>query len=289
MKKLVGFLAIVLMGAILTSCNKENSNEPSTASINSTDDAAYSISSALSSESAGLSDQVGDAFQAAFPSSVLAKVMSSENFTAADTAFKSRVWNETEKAWYVTVERTKTSYNGKNTIYHKRLYKLQYLNKANQYQKAWLVGSDTAYTILFKILNGKSHHENERLDRSLDSLTADLTITNANKTVVTMNGNVYNAGSDTLINPKSKRTLTYVLKAKMVNVLGPRQRKMALDNKIGGSIEGNYSAFVTFQKGENYSEKTINKDFTVSLDGTGGYNLNLGGFRYVGKLGSIGF
>jgi hypothetical protein len=285
MKKMFFAALFVAVSIFSVGCNKDNTTEPlANTMASSTDDAAYNISTELSSESSGAVDQVGDAFDLAFPGG-LAKMQA--NFV--DTTFKNKVWDDVNKLWTVTVDRSnKASWkNVTNTF--KRTYTIQFLNKDGQPMKYWKVGSDTAYTVKFKILNGESYFTNGIVSHRLISLTADLTITNANQKNVTINGTMRRQGSDTISNKVGTRTHNFTLNLNYQNVVGPRTKKLQLQNKLSGTVSGNYTASVTFQSGDIYNEKQINKDFTINLDGTGNYNLNLGGGKYKGNLGFCGF
>lgn len=287
MKKLVALFAVISIFS-LWGC-KDNSTEPDTLTefSSSTEEAAYNVSAELSSESSGAVDQIGDAFTIAFPLS-FGRVISNDK----DTTFKSKVWDDVNKLWTITVDRAIPEKSSRLTFYFKRTYTIQYLNKNNQPMKYWKVGTDTAYTIKFNILNGESYFKNPIFAHRLLSLTAALTITNANKPTVTINGTMKRSGSDTITTKKVQKTHNYTLDLTFENVTGPRKNKLALQNKLSGTITGTYDAIVTTKIGDNYQENRITKNINIQLDGTGNYNLRLygndGDFRFKGNLGYPG-
>ena len=73
------------------------------------------------------------------------------------------------------------------------------------------------------------------------------------------------------------RTLNDSLTLKSVNVKAPRYRPLVsttwrsnFHNAISGTISGNYSATISFQRGDAYKERSINRDFTITVGGGDG-------------------
>jgi hypothetical protein len=63
------------------------------------------------------------------------------------------------------------------------------------------------------------------------------------------------------------RTLDHTITVNFINVTGPRGTGLDWYLKTSGTLTGHYHAVVTFQKGSTYTEKTIDRDFTVTLGG----------------------
>ncbi len=283
------YLAVVILAVFTLWGCKENSTEPTTITdlSSTTDEAAYNVSTQLSESSSGVADQIGDAFTLAFPTS-FAKMLDG----AKDTTFKTRVWDNVNKLWTVTVDRKIPEQSMRVTHTFTRVYTIQYLNKNNEPMMYWKVGNDTAYTIKFKILEGTSYFKNPIITHRLLNLVADMTITNANKATVTMNGTMKREGSDTVAAKNLTKTHNYKLDLKFENVTGPRRNKLALQNKLSGTITGTYEAVVSYKLGDTYQEETITKVINIQLDGTGKYELRIGDkgnqVRFGGNLGTPG-
>lgn len=283
------YLAVVILAVFSLWGCKENSTEPTTITdlSSTTEEAAYNVSTQLSESASGVSDQIGDAFTLAFPTS-FAKMLDG----GKDTTFKTRVWDNNNKLWTVTVDRKVPDQSTRVNFTFTRVYTIQYLNKNNEPMMYWKVGNDTAYTIRFKILEGTSYFKNPILIHRLLNLVADLTITNANKPIVTINGTMKREGSDTVAARNLTKTHNYKLDLTFQDVTGPRKNKLALQNKLSGTIAGTYEAVVSYKLGDSYKEETITKVINIQLDGTGKYELRMGDktnqVRFGGHLGVPG-
>ncbi len=283
------YLAVVILAVFSLWGCKENSTEPTTITdlSSTTEEAAYNVSTQLSESASGVSDQIGDAFTLAFPTS-FAKMLDG----GKDTTFKTRVWDNDNKLWTVTVDRKVPDRSTRVTFTFTRVYTIQYLDKNNEPMMYWKVGNDTAYTIRFKILEGTSYFKNPILIHRLLNLVADLTITNANKPIVTINGTMKREGSDTVAARNLTKTHNYKLDLTFQDVTGPRKNKLALQNKLSGTIAGTYEAVVSYKLGDSYKEETITKVINIQLDGTGKYELRMGDktnqVRFGGHLGVPG-
>jgi hypothetical protein len=121
------------------------------------------------------------------------------------------------------------------------------------------------------------------LSQQLTGLSGSFTATGVNTRLVTINGNYERSAVDTITTRNALRTLDHTLKLTFTNVQGPVGRRLDHQRKFTGTISGTYTAFVTFQRGESYSEKNINRDFTIEL-GDGECNINIRGLRFVGDL-----
>jgi hypothetical protein len=53
-----------------------------------------------------------------------------------------------------------------------------------------------------------------------------------------------------------------------VDVKGPRSSRLSLRQKTSGTINGTYSATITFIRGDLYKTRIINRTFTITLGGS---------------------
>ena len=173
-----------------------------------------------------------------------------------------------------------------------RTYRYQFLNKLGTFQKYWLTGTDTAYSIHFTIVNGSGYHRNFRVARHMTSLSGEWMITGTNTNTITLN-TVNDApyrcsGIDTVTTEHAKRTMNYTLMLTFTNVTGPRGSRLDVAEKTSGTLSGTYHATVTFLRGSAYSERTVDRTFTITLGGDG-QEIHLGDRRFPcdGRTGEL--
>lgn len=283
-KRFASLLVPALAALALAACQNDNpvsSND----SLNATEDAAESIASAVGADNGGATDQLSDVIELAGasglqkPAEVLLGKYSEPNTIASiDTSY-----DPVTGTWTLRLERERGNPNGIPYAEISRTYTYQFLNKNGQPQKYWKTGADTAYTIKFNIVEGTGTHRTRRLSQELTGLSGSFTATGVNTRLVTINGTYFRSAVDTLTTRNAVRTLDHALNLTFTNVQGPRGSRLELSRKISGTISGTYTAKVTFQRGESYGEKTINRSFTINLGG-GNANLNISGKNFEADL-----
>lgn len=283
-KRFASLLVPALAALALAACQNDNpvsSND----SLNATEDAAESIASAVGADNGGATDQLSDVIVLAGasglqkPAEVLLGKYSEPNTIASiDTSY-----DPVTGTWTLRLERERGNPNGIPYAEISRTYTYQFLNKNGQPQKYWKVGADTAYTIKFNIVEGTGTHRTRRLSQELTGLSGSFTATGVNTRLVTINGTYFRSAVDTLTTRNAVRTLDHALNLTFTNVQGPRGSRLELSRKISGTVSGTYTAKVTFQRGESYGEKTINRSFTINLGG-GNANLNISGKNFEADL-----
>jgi hypothetical protein len=165
----------------------------------------------------------------------------------------------------------------KGLLQYSRVYRIYEwaFQKNGVGQQSYVVGTDTANTITFKILSGKAYAWTMMWEHLVDSLTTSWTITNANKDTLTINGSVYRTATDTLITRNATRTLRNKLVLTYGDVKAPRGNRAVVTSAASGTITGTYDATVTFLRGTSYAERTISRTIDVSLSGgTGTIRIN---------------
>jgi hypothetical protein len=146
----------------------------------------------------------------------------------------------------------------------------QFLDKNGQFQKKYIDNGDTAYTVNHKIVGGTGVFNNLWLAHQLKALSCAWTGTGTNTSTVMINtSSPYTRSAiDTIFGANGGvRTLDHTITVNFINVTGPRGTGLDWWLKTSGTLTCHYHADVTFQKGSTYTEKTIDRDFTVTLGG----------------------
>lgn len=274
------FAALVMMG-----CEKSDPLSAPADEMNATEDAAESIASAIGSDNGGVADQLSDLIELASKSGIqgqssdlLGKYSEATEAAKIDTSY-----DPATGTWTLKLERERGNPNGVPYAQISRTYTYQFLNKNGQPQKYYIVGADTAYTINFNIVEGTGIHRTRRLSQQLTGLSGSFIATGVNTRLITINGDYERSAVDTITTRNSVRTLDHTLKLTLTDVQVPAGRRFDHTRIFTGTISGTYTAIVTFQRGESYSEKTINREFTIEL-GDGECNIHIRGLRFVGDL-----
>ena len=179
----------------------------------------------------------------------------------------TRTYDSTSGWWTLTLERHRGNVNGFYYSDYSRVYKHQFLNKDGLFQKNYITGTDTAYSIKHEIVSGTGIMKTPKLSHQLTSLSGASTITGTNTDFVTFNSTspYVRSVADTMTRNNSVRTLNGTLTLNFINVTGPRGGGVRWHLKTGGTIEGTYHAVVTFQRGGTYTEKTIDRIIHIVL------------------------
>ena len=268
--------------AFFVGCNKDDSvvNNTETAGLSATEDAAESVASAVGEDNGGVVDQVGDLLESA----------QTEGFSAlsksSGTESKEAVYDSINGIWTITLFRERGNPAGPYYAKFERIYNVQLLNQDGNPQKHYITNGDTAYTITFDIVSGTGYHKTRRLTHELKDLAGSLVATNTNTRLVTVNGTYSRAATDTVTTKNAERTLDYKLDLVLTDVTGPRGSRRDLSKKISGEITGNYSAFVTFTRGDAYLEKEIERSIHIVFGGDGNANIAVNGEKFSGDVAS---
>lgn len=263
----------------LAGCEKDSPLAPQDEMA--TEDAAESIASAIGADNGGALDQLSDVVELASVPGIQVQANSAlyQNAGASiDTSYDAA-----NGIWTLKLSRERGNPDGVPYAEISRTYTYQFLNKTGQPQKYYIVGVDTAYTINFNIVEGTGTHRTRRLSQKLTGLSGSFIATGVNTRLITINGNYERSAVDTITTRNSVRTLDHTLKLTFTNVQVSAGRRFDHTREFTGTISGTYTAFVTFQRGETYSEKNINREFTIAL-GDGECNIHIRGLNFVGDL-----
>ncbi len=264
-------LTLGLMQVLLVACN--TATEPSEA-ITVNGDVAESAISAVGEETGGLVDQIGDLTVFASPS-LPAKTSAGEDIT--------KVYDDATQTWTITVDRERGDSAGLYYARVQRTYRLQFRNQLGEPQQYWLNNGDTAYSMTFTIMSGEGRHMTPRLGQSLTGLEGEWEITDVNTDTLTINGYYHRAACDTLKTWRARRTLQHTLQLNLSDVRGPRGSRLELSQKVSGTIEGTYAAQISFQNGNAYRERNVNREINIEL-GNGQVNVTVESDNFGGNL-----
>ena len=276
-------IALALVFA-LTGC-KKNATDP-IVEANTTEDAAESVANSLGEDNGGVADQIGDIADLSGslgiqPEAAVLAEKYGLSTAAGDTVYKS--YDAGTQTWTLFISRSRVNFLGLYRSGFTRTYSYQFINKDNVPQQFYRTGTDTAYTIKFKVTDGSGYAFTRRLNHRLLSLTSDWVVTGANTSTVTINGTSKRIGADTLTTHNFVRSLNHTLDLTFTNVTGPRAPRAGSGigftrnpRMTGGTITGTYTASVGVLRGDAYTERNFTKTFTVTFDGSGG-NINMNG------------
>lgn len=279
MKQTYTFLSLFIVAALMfTGCEKAtDATEDSSVVM---EDAAESISAAVGDESGGTTENLADVMIVSGGGSIGA---ASPVMDGADVVtFGPPVYDSVSGWWTVTVNRSKSNNLVQRSI--TREYKYKFLRNGT-FQRNYIVGADTATSLKSWIVSGSGYFTGPRVSHALTQLKGAWTASNINKDTVTitLDSAYVRSGTDTITTRNTKRTHTSTLTITAVNVKAPRFRPLLstswrnnFANAISGTISGRYVAAITFQNGDLYRERNVDREFTLTVGGGNG-SLTIGG------------
>ncbi len=260
---LLFLVSSLLLVAACDRTNDASENEPVLE-----EDVAATVAATLSQEGGGAADQLDDV---SYLSSSAGLQMQSDGRSDLTRLFGASIldtsYNDATGWWTATLSRSRSSEFGQFESSFERIYQFQFLNNAGTPQRRYIVGTDTAYTINFKIVSGTGYLRSPVHVHILESLTADWVVTNANRPVVIVNGSYARSGKDTITTRRATRTHENQIQATFINVTRPRYRFGVSRDSLSGTITGTIHSVITFTSGDLYRERIIDKEFTVELSG----------------------
>ncbi len=279
------FTMALLFMSMITGC--QNSDNPVNPDNRTTvvDDAAESVANALATNHGGTFDQMNDIMIISSVAGLQNEAGAISDIHADDSSIHSvsKTYDPVTGWWTLTLSRQRFDDFGYAEMH--REYQYQFLNSNGNFQQYWLTGSDTAHSLHFKIISGSGERHTMRFAHHLVSLSSEWMVTGINTNIITINtvnnGAYTRVGSDTMKTLNALRTLNHTLTMTFNNVTGPRTTRLHLAEKTSGTITGTYHADITFTRGELYTEKTIDKTFTITFGGDGTTHLYMGGRRFM--------
>lgn len=281
--KLLLLLAALALALTMVGCGDDDSNatipdapdSPTTVDK----DAAEAVATDLAADSGGLNDQIADL------SLTMAAIDAAKNGPGNDNphrpqGFVDRVYDDATGTWTVTIERERGDPEGVPYALIQRQYTLRFLDEAGEPMQFRVVDGDTARTAEYEIVYGQGVHRNRRIEQTLTALTGSFLVTGVNTDMVTINGTYHREAGSHLETPNFSRTLDGVLDLELVDVVAPYHWRMHHQDAVSGTINGTFVADVTIERGDDYFENHIEREFTVIFgDGEGDLVMNGRTFR----------
>lgn len=270
-------LSILMAAGILVGCEKgtEATQDPILE-----EDAATAVAGAISEDGGGAADQLSDVSAISTSGGLSAEVsLFNAALSASGPASVDTTYVPADTATIYTISRARSSLAGTFVSLATRVYFVKFINNSGVAQRRYIVGTDTARSMIFRILYGRGYHRTPFRVHRLDSLAGDWVVTNLNTPVVTVNGTYYRSGTDTLRTRNAERTHDNALSATFTNVTRPRRGLGGTSDAISGTISGTYTATITFTNGDLYKERSFSKPFTIDLSGTDA-DININGRRF---------
>jgi hypothetical protein len=279
MKQTYTYLSLFVIAVLMfTGCEKATEATADESVL--IEDAAESISAAVGDESGGTTENLADVMIVSGGGSIGA---ASPVMDGADlVTFGPPVYDSVSGWWTVTVNRSKSNNLVQRSI--TREYKYKFLRNGAA-QRNYITNGDTATSLKSWIVSGSGYFTGPRVSHALTQLKGAWTAANINKDTVTitLDSTYVRSGTDTITTRNTKRTHTSTLTITAVNVKAPRYRptlstswRNNFANAISGTISGRYVAAITFQNGDLYRERNVDREFTLTVGGGNG-SLTIGG------------
>jgi len=254
-------------------CEKDSTKAETDESLSADMDVAESVAGTVGESTGGAVDQIGDVAMIASMGGL------TKTSDTQDPSVVEKSYDEATGVWTIHLSREHGSKNGLNFAEVERTYTYQFLNKNGVAQKYYITRSDTAYTINFNIVSGSGWHKTRRVSQKLLELSGGWVITNANMPNITINGTYHRAATDTIRTFLRTRTHYHTTDLTFIDIVTPRASRWQFEEKISGTITGQYHAEVTFDGPRGYIEKTIDREFTIVFD-NGEATVTINGNEY---------
>lgn len=275
---LVSALVPAFFTLLLTGCSKDSPVDPTpTSGISAGSDAAESVAGAIGEQSGGMMDQVGDVID--LTRSITLGKASADDFIDQREA----TYDEATGTWTLVLQRERGVPGQVPYGYWERTFTFQFLNATGQPQKLYVTAGDTARTINFNIVDGDGYHKNRRVAHDLKELQGAFIVTDANKPMVTVNGTYHRAAVDTISTKNFTRTSDHVLDLTLTDLVGPRNSRRDLEQKVSGTISGTFHADIVFDGKRGYAEKTVDEEIYIVIN-NGQADIQVNGENYTGDL-----
>jgi len=272
---------MMIAGIFFTGCEK-NSVDAGDASI-LYEDAAESISAAMGDESGGAMESFADISSVAGETTANRAFTKTSGESSVMTVTTPAVYDPATGWWSVTIDRSRNGAYVDASVH--RVYQYQFL-KNGVAQQNRINGQDTANILKFKIVSGSGFFRNQHVHHNLTQLKGAWTATKIDKDTVVLNSDTtfVRSGVDSIITRNMTRTFTHTTTMEFIDVKGLRYQpsivnwRTNFNQAVSGTVNGTFNATITFERGDAYKERTINKTFTVTLGaGDGSLTINGGG------------
>jgi hypothetical protein len=294
-KSLFSLFSLLLIGTLFlsTGCKNENAVNPIAESLAS-EDAANVIAGEIGTESGGVNDMLSDMTD--FRSSPLfanedgGTALLNETSTGRYGTY-TRTYDPNTQTWRVVIEAS--FQNPVRSGSWRREY-TYFFSKNGVRQQFFITAGVMADKINFAIVESgcSGQFTNPRISHQLTALrgSVEATVSVANgDTLLTVNSLAprYRAAIDSIRIRGGLRTSDHNLTLTLANVVVPTRLDRRLPEQfiggrrfrnvrpISGTISGTYNAFITFQRGDRYSEREVTRNFTINFGASTGELVDL--------------
>ena len=278
-------IAFLMLGALITGCDKANNPLTATVTASATEDAAYAIAGAMGDSTGGAAESYAD----------LLTLQSTGKLQSTNTLGKgvtetvssdSGTYDAANGWWTVTISKMRS--NGRVTANIERQYQYRFWKNDAEWQQYYVVNGDTAIKMEFKIVSGSGYFKNPMVTHQLNELHGAWLATNINKDTVTitLQEQYFRSGVDSIVTHNVTRTLNDTLTITSATITALRYKpsplrlyalwRLNFPRTISGTVSGHYSATITKQREDFYNETRIDKDFAVTFSGGSGH-ISIGG------------
>ncbi|MBI5868432.1 MAG: hypothetical protein HZB43_09120 [candidate division Zixibacteria bacterium] len=226
------------------------------------EDVALSVASSLADDNGGIADQIKDIDALTRPTGLnpIGKELRQLGWAAAAPTYDPQTGT-----WEWEFSHEFISGSGKYHALISRSYQWRFKKNNGNPQIAYIVGSDTAYSIELTIVHGDGHHRTPHLSQTLTDLTGNFVATGTNTTTVTVNGTCSRSAVDTVSTHNALRSLNHHTALTLTNVQFRRAGAVDPWESITGTITGTFTADVSFTSGAAYSERSVTREISVTL------------------------
>lgn len=299
MKRNLLFSLLLVLGVStfgLTGCKSDStSSTTSTEAKIASEDAASVVTAAVASNDGGLNDQLTDVADFVKSGAALSVPELSTSNLTRNGVIKERTFNSVDTTWTLKLERTFS--NAKVTSSWTRQYQY-WFSKNGKKQQYFSDVNGAADKVGFVIVPSgcTGTFTNPSVSHKLTSLEGGVigAIDLIAKTVTVNSSSPYKrSATDTISTRNATRTSDHTLTLTLTNVVLPLQDR-SIDGSCvrptSGTITGEYVANITFQKNNLYSEKTVDRTFTINFSSTTGTTATIqvsgngGAGSYSGKF-----
>lgn len=222
-------------------------------------DAAESIAVLQGEESGGLMEEVMSVFESAQDGSVDGSGKTSDFFF-------SREYDSDTGIWTVTRLIELGDPDAERYLYHKRVFEIQFRDSLGSPQVFYNTNGELAEEIEVTIVEGEGAFITPHIKAERVSVAGNFVATNADEEIVTVNGTYAHSGVHTLENENASRVLDFEMSANVIDLMGPRDDRRDLSEKVSGTVEGEYNALLTVERGDTTQETEIDFTFVIEIE-----------------------
>ncbi|NND71180.1 MAG: hypothetical protein HKN43_06345 [Rhodothermales bacterium] len=272
--KLAGNLFLATMVFVAIGCDSNSVVDEEISAVNQ--DAAESIAVLQGEDTGGLMEEVQSVFEAAQDGSV------DGNGKSTDFFF-SREYDDSTGTWTVTRLVELGEPENERYLYHKRVFEIQFRDSLDNPQIFYNTSGNLASSIEMTIVEAEGVLITPNFKAEKESVSGNFLATGTDTEEITVNGTYAREGSHTLETENAKRTLDFEMSVNVIDLVGPRGSRRDLSQKVSGTIEGEYHALVTFERGDAYGEREIDRSFTIVIE-EGEATITIEGDRFESDL-----